>query len=88
MQLAKVIGTVVASCKDELLTGIKLLVIQPVNSTGENDGVPIVAVDTVGAGYGELVFFAKSKEGAMPLPNPNACADAGIIGIIDHVYKP
>ena len=88
MQLAKVIGTVVASCKDELLIGVKLLVIQPVDSTGKSDGVPIVAADTVGAGYGELVFFAKSKEGAMPLPNPNACADAGIIGIIDHIYRP
>lgn len=88
MQLAKVIGTVVASCKDELLIGVKLLVIQPVDSTGKSDSVPIVAVDTVGAGYGELVFFAKSKEGAMPLPNPNACADAGIIGIIDHIYRP
>jgi ethanolamine utilization protein EutN len=88
MQLAKVIGTVVATSKDELLTGIKLLVIQPVDSAGKNEGEPIVAVDSVGAGYGEMVFYAKSKEGAMSLPNPNACADAGIIGIIDHVYRP
>jgi ethanolamine utilization protein EutN len=88
MQLAKVIGTVVATSKDELLTGVKLLVIQPVNSSGMNEGEPIVAADSIGAGYGEMVFYAKSKEGAMPLPNPNACADAGIIGIVDHVYKP
>lgn len=87
MQLAKVIGTVVAVCKDELLTGIKLLVIQPVDSENKNIGSPIVAVDTIGAGSGELVFYAKSKEGAFPLPNPNACADAGIIGIVDHVYR-
>ncbi len=87
MQLAKVIGTVVATCKDELLTGVKLLVIQPVDSKGGNDGSPLVAVDTIGAGYGELVFYAKSKEGAMPLPNPGACADAGIVGIIDYVYR-
>jgi ethanolamine utilization protein EutN len=88
MQIAKVIGSVVATRKDELLTGIKLLVIQPVDSKGNNDGSPIVAVDTVGAGSGELVIFAKSKEGAMALPNPTACADAGITGIIDHVYRP
>lgn len=87
MQLAKVIGTVVAVCKDELLTGIKLLVIQPVDSAKKNIGSPIVAVDTIGAGAGELVFYAKSKEGAFPLPNPNACADAGIIGIVDYVYR-
>lgn len=88
MQLAKVIGTVVASCKDEQLMGVKLLVIQPVDSSGKADGSPIVAADSVGAGYGEMVFFAKSKEGAMPLPNPNACTDAGITGIIDHIYRP
>lgn len=88
MQIARVIGSVVATRKDELLTGIKLLVIQPVDSKGNNDGSPIVAVDTVGAGNGSLVIFAKSKEGAFALPNPNACADAGITGIIDHVYRP
>lgn len=88
MQIAKVIGSVVATHKDELLTGVKLLVIQPVDSKGNNDGLTIVAVDTVGAGSGDLVIFAKSKEGAMGLPNPNACVDAGITGIIDHVYRP
>lgn len=88
MQLAKVIGTVVASCKDELLEGIKLLVIQPVDSRGAASGTAVVAVDTIGAGSGELVFYAKSKEGAAGLPNPNACADAGIIGIVDQVFRP
>lgn len=88
MQLAKVIGTVVASCKDELLTGVKLLVIQPVDSQGQKTGNSIVAVDTVGVGHGELVFYAKSKEGTMALPNPKACADAGIIAVVDTVYKP
>jgi len=88
MQIARVIGSVVATRKDELLTGVKLLIIQPVDSKGNNDGLPLVAVDTVGAGSGELIIFAKSKEGAMALPNPNACADAGITGIIDHVYRP
>lgn len=88
MHLAKVIGTVVAACKDELLTGVKLLVIQPVSASGKVNGAAIVAVDTIGAGFGELVFYAKSKEGAMALPNPNACTDAGIIGIVDVIYKP
>lgn len=88
MQIAKVIGSVVATHKDELLTGVKLLIIQPVDSKGNKDGSPLVAVDTVGAGSGELIIFAKSKEGAMALPNPNACADAGITGIIDHIYRP
>lgn len=83
MQLAKVIGSVVATRKDESLTGVRLMVIQPKNASGHDVGVPIVAVDTIGAGVGEDVFYAKSKEGAMPLANPKAPVDAGIIGIVD-----
>lgn len=85
MYLAKVIGTVVATQKDESLKGVKLLVVQPVDSKGRECGSPLVASDTIGAGSGELVFCARSKDGAMPLPNPNAPSDAGIIGIVDYV---
>lgn len=87
MYLAKVIGTVVATQKDESLTGVKLLVIQTVDSSGAHIGTPHVAVDTMGAGYGELVFCAKSKEGAMSLKNPDAPVDAGIIGIVDYTFS-
>lgn len=83
MYMAKVIGTVVATRKDETLKGVKLLVIQPVDSGGRECGSPLVASDTIGAGYGELVFCAKSKDGSMALPDPNAPSDAGIIGIVD-----
>jgi microcompartment protein CcmK/EutM len=87
MYLAKVIGTVVATQKDASLKGVKLLVIQPVDSSGKNSGSPLVASDTIGAGFGELVFCAKSKDGAMPLPDPNAPSDAGIIGILDYTLS-
>ena len=86
MYLAKVIGTVVASCKDESLMGVKLLVIQPVEAGGKEIGSALVAADTIGAGFGDLVFVAKSKDGAMPLKDPNAPVDAGIIGIVDSTY--
>ncbi|HHU48488.1 MAG: EutN/CcmL family microcompartment protein [Caldicoprobacterales bacterium] len=88
MHLARVIGSVVATDKDERLVGVKLLVIQPINSRGEDKGSPIVAADSIGAGYGETIFYARSREGAMPLPQPNACVDAGIIGIIDSIHVP
>lgn len=87
MHLAKVIGTVVATIKDERIEGVKLLVIQPVDRNGKENGVPLVAADSIGAGAGELVFYARSKEGAFPLPNPNACVDAGIVGIVDYEVK-
>ena len=86
MQMAKVIGMVTSTVKVKDLKGITLLVIQPVNSKFESLGTPIVAADVYGAGVGEHVFFSKSKEGAMNLPIPTSCVDAGIAGIIDYVY--
>jgi microcompartment protein CcmK/EutM len=86
MQMAKVIGNVTSTVKVKDIKGVSLLVIQPVNSKYKNFGTPIVAADNYGAGVGEYVFYAKSKEGAMNLPIPTACVDAGIVGIIDSVY--
>lgn len=86
MQVAKVIGTVVATKKDERLDGVRLMVIQPIDSSGKHMGAPIVAGDAIGSGVGETVFYAKSKEGAFALPDQLACCDAGITGIIDEVY--
>ena len=89
MLLAKVIGNVVATRKDESLVGVKLLVMQPIDADGRENGTPFVAVDGVGAGYDEVVFYARAKEGAMALPNPTAPVDAGITGIIDRLdYRP
>ena len=87
MQLARVIGSVVSTRKVDGLTGVKMLVLQPLDSSGTDTGKPLVSVDSVGAGVGETVFFAKSKEGAMTLPNPTVCADAGIAGILDYYYS-
>ena len=86
MQMAKVIGMVTSTVKVKDLKGVTLLVIQPVNSKHESLGTPIVAADIFGAGVGEYVFYSKSKEGAMNLPIPTSCVDAGITGIIDSVF--
>ena len=87
MQMAKVIGMVTSTVKVKELKGVSLLVIEPVNSKHEVIGTAIVAADNYGAGVGEYVFYAKSKEGAMNLPIPTACVDAGIVGIIDSTYS-
>ncbi len=87
MQMAKVIGMVTSTVKVKEIKGITLLVIQPCNSKHVAFGQAIVAADTFGAGVGEYVFYSKSKEGAMNLPIPTACVDAGITGIIDSVYR-
>jgi microcompartment protein CcmK/EutM len=84
MQLAKVIGDVVVTHKDENLTGITLLVLQPIAADGSNAGRTLVAVDAVGAGVGEIVFFVRGKEASFPFYPTEVPADAGIVGIVDH----
>jgi microcompartment protein CcmK/EutM len=84
MQLARVIGDVVATRKDEALTGITLLVVQPLSADRAPVGRPIVAVDAVGAGVGEEVFFVRGKEASFPFYPAEPPVDAGIVGIVDY----
>jgi microcompartment protein CcmK/EutM len=84
MQLARVIGDVVATRKDENLIGIKLLVLQPLAADRTPAGKPLVAVDAVGAGVGEEVFFVRGKEASFPFYPQEPPVDAGIVGIVDR----
>jgi len=84
MQLARVIGDIVVTHKDETLTGIKLMVLQPIAADGSNAGRTLVAVDAVGAGVGETVFFVRGKEASFPFYPTEVPTDAGIVGIVDH----
>jgi microcompartment protein CcmK/EutM len=84
MQLARVIGDIVSTRKDENLTGIKLLLVQPLTPAREPSGRPLVAVDAVGAGVGEEVFFVRGKEASFPFYPAEPPVDAGIVGIVDH----
>ena len=84
MQLARVIGEVVATMKDANLSGIKLLVVQPVAASGEDSGRTLVALDSVGAGVGEHVFFVRGREAAYPFYPVEPPTDATVIGIVDH----
>jgi ethanolamine utilization protein EutN len=84
MQLAEVIGTVVASIKDANLNGTKLLVIQPLGIDGQAVGRSLVAVDAAGAGVGERVFFVRGREAAYPFYPVEVPTDAAIICTVDH----
>jgi len=84
MHLARVIGNVVVTRKDEGLAGLPLLVVQPLTPEREPAGRPLVAVDSVGAGVGEIVFFVRGKEASFPYYPVEAPVDSGIVGIVDH----
>lgn len=88
MQLARVIGEVVATVKDANLSGITLLVLQPVDASGADYGRTLVALDSVGAGVGEDVFFVKGREAAFPFYPGEPPADATVVGIVDERHVP
>jgi microcompartment protein CcmK/EutM len=74
----------VATVKDVNLTGLKLLLLQPLSASGESVGRTLVALDSVGAGVGEHVFFVRGREAAFPFYPVEPPADASIIGIVDR----
>jgi len=88
VQIARVMGEVVATMKDANLDGIKLLVLQPLSAAGEPAGRTLVALDSVGAGAGETVFFVRGREAAFPFYPGEPPADAAVIGIVDELHVP
>ena len=90
MQIARVIGTVVATIKNESLDGRKLLIVQTLDADLNAKGSPMVALDAVGAGEGELVFWCRGKEASFPFKRDETPTDCTIVGIIDsdaHVFN-
>jgi microcompartment protein CcmK/EutM len=82
--LARVVGTVVATRKDPGLVGTKLLVLQPIKNDGTASGKTLVAVDSVGAGVTEHVFYVRGREASVPFLPDEVPTDAAVVGIVDH----
>jgi microcompartment protein CcmK/EutM len=85
MLLAKVVGTVVATRKDEKLVASKLLLVRPADPHGTIDGGYLVAVDTVDAGFGETVLVVSGSSARMATGMKDCPVDAAIVGIVDQV---
>lgn len=86
MQIARVVGTVVSTQKNRKLEGAKLLLVQPLSIDDEPRGVPLIAIDSVGAGIGEKVLVViEGKAAGEALGKRAAAVDAAIIGIIDAI---
>lgn len=86
MIIAKVVGSVVSTSKAEKLQGKKLLVVQPLDMiTIENDGKPLVSIDTIGSGVGEIVMVVGGSSARQTLITEGTPVDSAIIGIIDHI---
>ena len=86
MDIAKVLGTIVATRKDPSLVGSRLLVVQPLDADGESIGDPITAVDIQGAaGYGELVYIVTGGDAAFVSAERTMPVDVAVVGIVDSI---
>ncbi len=83
MNLARVLGPLVSTVKQETLHRVPLLWVQPLAASGAASGKPIVAVDRIGAGPGEVIVYITSREAAIILDDPFAAVDAGIVAKVD-----
>jgi ethanolamine utilization protein EutN len=87
VQLARVMGSVVATEKTAGLEGVRFLVIQPLDKHRRPSGKTVVAADAVHmAGPGELVYYVSSREAAEALPERFVPVDHAIVGIVDDVH--
>ncbi|MBK8464697.1 MAG: EutN/CcmL family microcompartment protein [Chloracidobacterium sp.] len=90
MQIARVIGNVVSSVKNATLHGRKFLIVQTLDADLNPTGKPTIALDAVGCGVGELVFWCRGKEASFPFKRDETPTDCTIVGIIDsdaHVFQ-
>ena len=84
MVLAKVIGTVVSTRKEASMQGMKFLLLRPVDPEGKPTGGPVVAVDAVGAGIGEMVLYASGSSARQTTLTKDKPCDAVIMAIVDN----
>ena len=86
MKFARVTGTVVATDKLDCFHGEKLLLIQPLDEAGKDNGRELIACDVAQAGPGDLVFFETGREAAIALENTWNVADATVMAIVDQIH--
>jgi len=83
MQLARVVGTLVATRKDEKMEGLKFLIVRPITTDGQDTSNALVAVDAVGAGVGEVVMIATGSSARQTVMTDRRPCDAVIMAIVD-----
>src|ERR1700722_5986892 len=88
MLLGRIIGSVVCTMKDPALLGQKLLIVQPLDRKGRDKGRPVIALDAVGAGTGETIYWCRGQEASFLFLPANLPTEATIVGIVDSVNIP
>ncbi|MEK6371410.1 MAG: EutN/CcmL family microcompartment protein [Acidobacteriota bacterium] len=86
MQLARVVGSVVSTRKEESIQGLKLLVVRPLDEEGKETGTAIVSADAVGAGPDEIVLIAAGSSARQTTVTDKRPIDSVILAIVDSWY--
>lgn len=86
MQLARVVGTVVSTRKEQSLSGLKLLVVRPLDEEGRESGNAIVSADAVGAGLDEVVLIAAGSSARQTVATDKKPVDSVVMAIVDSWY--
>lgn len=85
MRLGRVIGRVWSTVKSEQFDGRKLLLIQPIDASGGDADEAIIAVDAIGAGSGETIYWCRGKEASFAFAPDEVGTDASVVAIVDRV---
>lgn len=85
MFLGRIVGRVVSTIKNPSLEGKKLLIVQPLDPQGKDHGEKFIALDSVGAGSGEVVYCCRGREASFPWSPADVPTDRTVVGIIDHI---
>ena len=86
MKIAEVVGTVVATAKHPDFDGRRMMICQPLDVTGANEGPPLLAVDTVQAGVGDRVLVMREGNSVRQiLGRKRLCIRSAIVGIVDSL---
>jgi ethanolamine utilization protein EutN len=85
MNLGRIIGNVVCTVKNSTLEGQRLLIVQPLDRRGRDKGRPLVALDAVGVGAGETIYWCRGREAALAFSSGTVPTEATIVGIVDSV---
>ena len=86
MLIGKITGTAVSTVKQDTLSSYRLLLVTPCDPSGNTLENPLLAVDLVGAGEGELVFISRGSSARAAAGNDGSAADAAVVGILDSLY--
>jgi len=85
MNLGRVIGKVWATRKYPALEGRRMLIVQPLTFTGKTTGTPLITLDTVDAGEGDVVIYSTASEAAIPFRPGLTPTDATIVGVVELI---